>query len=187
MRIEASERQAQSTVVGGWSRDAGGYQSENLNKSSGNGLSGWPTFETPGPLSLDCDFRSQEKFASPAQNAALDNKLLLLWGLSWDQGKGAWWSRVATVHRLPLVGPEEWLKTRNGKSALDGYQPSHRRRGEKRAEDHLCWIGQITSLLDEVFSHVPSAGRKPGGRLKAWPHNGRRLRETGFYWPVVGT
>src|SRR5439155_15565508 len=38
---------------------------------------------------------------------------------------------------LPLVGPEEWLKTRGRRSVLDKYRPSHgktRRRGGIRGE-----------------------------------------------------
>jgi hypothetical protein len=31
---------------------------------------------------------------------------------------------------LPLVGPEEWLKTRGRRSVLDKYRPSHGRRGD---------------------------------------------------------
>src|ERR1700693_1197913 len=63
------------------------------------------------------------------------------------------------------------------------------RRGEKRAEDHLCWTDHIITCIrncDDVFSHVPISGRKPVGRLKTWPHNCRRLRETGFYLAGCG-
>ena len=43
-------------------------------------------------------------------------------------GKGA--LVTGGILRLPLVGPEEWLKTRGRKSVLDKYRPSHgRRRG----------------------------------------------------------
>jgi len=35
---------------------------------------------------------------------------------------------------LPLVGPEEWLKTRGRRSVLDKYRPSHGRRGGTRGE-----------------------------------------------------
>src|SRR5229473_5296572 len=77
--------------------------------------------ETPGPLSLRPDCRDREgsvkgSQAAPKTGAPLTDPSRSGTG-SIDEGKGA--LGQAGLCRLPLVGPEEWVQTREGKSLLD--------------------------------------------------------------------
>jgi hypothetical protein len=117
-------------------------QSENTGQRIGNGAlkaryealpqppPGGKPPETPGPLSLEFDFMSQGELVkgslrrqktppltnSPCSGDLPDNR---------ERGPGV---AVASILSLPLVGPEEWLKTQYGRSVLDKYRPSHGRR-----------------------------------------------------------
>src|SRR5579859_7621807 len=54
------------------------------------------------------------------------------------------------------------------------------RRGEKRAEDHLCWIDQIITCIRNCDDVRTYRGRAAVGRqADSLARNCRRLRETG--------
>ena len=78
--------------------------------------------ETPGPLSLRSDCRGREGSVKGSQAAPKTGAPLTdpsrPGTRSLDEGKGAPWSG-GELCRLPLVGPEEWVQTRDGKSLLD--------------------------------------------------------------------
>ena len=78
--------------------------------------------ETPGPLSLRSDCRGREGSVKGSQAAPKPGAPLTdpsrPGTRSLDEGKGAPWSG-GELCRLPLVGPEEWVQTQDGKSLLD--------------------------------------------------------------------
>jgi len=87
--------------------------------------------ETPSPLSLCRNRKGRRTRRQGIVNRTLVGSALDTW-LSFperfhDQGKGA--PAQAASACLPLVGPEEWLNTRETKSVLDKDRPSHRSAG----------------------------------------------------------
>ena len=78
--------------------------------------------ETPGPLSLRSDCRDREGSVKGSQAAPKTGAPLTdpsrPGTRSLDEGKGAR-GQAAWLCRLPLVGSEEWVQTREGKSLLD--------------------------------------------------------------------
>jgi len=86
--------------------------------------------ETPAPFPSGSMFQnggSLSRVRKPRKNGAPLTASLPFRKANWDEGKGA--PRQVGSRVLPLVGPEEWLKTRGRRSVLDKYRPSHGRRG----------------------------------------------------------
>ena len=72
--------------------------------------------ETPGPLSLDFDFTDRVKVvkgtqAAPKAGAPLTTSTRSEGGETNKRKRGPEVTGARTIVRLPLVGPEEWLKT----------------------------------------------------------------------------
>ena len=109
--------------------------------------------ETPGPLSLEIDFMSQGRFVKgslrrqktpPLTNLPCSGDLP---GIR-ERGPGG----RGCKHSQPPVGrPKEWPKTRNGRSVLDKYRPSHGRRCRPPASEARPARVQAAARSDPAF------------------------------------
>ena len=90
--------------------------------------------ETPAPFPSGSMFQnggSLSRVRKPRKNGAPLTASLRSEGQTEMRERGP---QASGCRDLPLVGPEEWLKTRGRRSVLDKYRPSHGSRGDKRGE-----------------------------------------------------
>jgi hypothetical protein len=104
--------------------------------------------ETPAPFPSGSMFQnggSLSRVRKPRKNGAPLTASLRSEGQTEMRERGP---QASGCRDLPLVGPEEWLKTRGRRSVLDKYRPSHGSRGGTRGERHL----KISRFAFSAFS-----------------------------------